>query len=237
MAPRAPRASAGLRSVRAAGAIVAAAAVASCSSSSPPSSSPLPSDAAAVCPATLGLTVGQRCAPDGLRCAPEYACGVTNVTLLCACTRGTFECTDGRGNVLAADETPVCPASPAEAGACPATETAAQFAPCSEQGLLCAYPSGCPSAFDSCLCFAGRTKAGLFGLRFECTPRTCDSRDAAVPADLGDGTTPTDSATDAATPGSRDAAAATDAGPTSDADLPRDSGPRSETGVLDGASD
>jgi hypothetical protein len=142
-------------------------------------SSSAQSDAAAVCPATPSETIGAACAVAGLHCGPRYTCGITEATLLCVCSGGTFHCTDGAGNPLDKGAAPGCPA-PARGGTCPSTERGAQLSSCGEQGLLCAYPSACTGRFDQCQCFPGPTIDGGFGLRFECTPATCGGFDAGV---------------------------------------------------------
>jgi hypothetical protein len=178
-------------------------------------------DAEAVCPATPDETIGAVCAVAGLRCGPLYTCGVNQASLSCVCTGGVFHCTDGAGNRLDAGAVPACP-PPARAGSCPSTERGARFASCSDQGLLCAYPSACPSRFDQCQCFPGATTDGGFGLRFECTPAACSGFDAGVIA--------LDS-------GGSDSVAASDSGHVLDADADADSETDSNTdAVSDGSS-
>jgi hypothetical protein len=140
-------------------------------------------DASAVCPATPEETVGAACALPGLRCGPQYACGILQVALLCVCTDGVFRCTDATGAMLDAAVTPACPGvSPPEA--CPSTERAANLAACTEQGLLCAYPSACSSSrFDQCQCFPGAMANGQFGLRFECNSAACATFDGGAVID------------------------------------------------------
>ncbi|MDP9033788.1 MAG: hypothetical protein M3O50_03200 [Myxococcota bacterium] len=199
-------------------ALPAALAVASCSSSNSPA--PAAAEAGALCPATPELANGQACAPEGLRCAPEYACGITTAILVCTCTRGSFQCVDGAGMPVDPGAPPSCPGSPFDAGPCPPTESAAQLAACSAPGQLCAYPSACSGMFDTCQCFAGRTTAGQFGLRFECSARSCLYTEAAAPA-----------GTDAkGTPDSSDAASspALDASEGGEAATPFDAGMRTE---------
>jgi hypothetical protein len=61
----------------------------------------------------------------------------------------------------------------APGGSCPASESAANFAPCSEAqiGQPCAYPPQCTggtSKFDLCTCESAATKSGAPGLVFVC---------------------------------------------------------------------
>ncbi|MDP8999793.1 MAG: hypothetical protein M3O46_06755 [Myxococcota bacterium] len=131
------------------------------------------------CPATLPETIGVACVGDGRTCGPEYTCGVLRVSLLCVCTGGVFECTDGTGNKVDAGTVPACPASP-HPDVCPASERNANLASCNEQGLTCAYPSACASRVDQCQCFPGATLDGGFGLRFDCIPATCAGFDGGI---------------------------------------------------------
>lgn len=137
---------------------------------------PVRGDAQVGCPATLTETIGVACDIAGRMCGPEYTCGILRVSLLCVCTGGVFECTDGAGNKLDAGTAPACPAPP-RPGVCPPTEKNAQLASCTEQGLTCAYPSACASRVDQCQCFPGTTINGDFGLRFDCIPATCGGFD------------------------------------------------------------
>lgn len=162
-------------------------------------------DAIAVCPSTPEETIGAACAVPGLRCGPQYACGLAQVSLLCVCTGGTFQCSDGAGHQIANGGTPMCP-QPATAGSCPSSEKSAQFAPCGEQGLLCAYQSPCAPSLDQCECFSGATSDGGTALRFECTPAVCigpeagpASTDSGSPIDAQDGSSPMDSSLDEGT--------------------------------------
>lgn len=133
----------------------------------------------ATCPGTIAQTVGAGCTAAGLVCGPSYACGATDVPLLCVCDGRTFQCTDGVGNQIHSADQVSCP-TPIDAGSsCPRTESAAPLAPCRSPGLLCEYPSSCAGTFDQCECFAGATADGGFGLRFECRPSVCGPSDAA----------------------------------------------------------
>jgi hypothetical protein len=183
------------------------------------------SDAEAVCPATPAETIGVACAVAGLRCGPQYTCGIDQATVLCVCTGGAFRCTDGAGNQLDKGAVPMCPA-PTRGGSCPSTERGAQLSTCSEQGLLCPYPSACPSRFDQCQCFPGATIDGGFGLRFECTPATCGGFDAgAIVRDSGN---PADAIADSPhvfdSGGDSEAASSADSGSDSEAASGTDSG-------------
>jgi hypothetical protein len=177
------------------------------------SSSALP-DAQAMCPATPEQTVGAACAVAGLRCGPAYTCGLLDVTLLCICTGGAFRCTDGRGTPIDTAGAITCPGA-ASAGSCPVTERSAQLAPCSEQGLLCAYRSSCPNKFDPCQCSPGATASGGFGLRFECQPAVCGGVDG--------GTATFDSG--------RDSSSSFDSGVDGDSGAGADSGLEGSTGT------
>ncbi|HZU84741.1 MAG TPA: hypothetical protein VE987_17545 [Polyangiaceae bacterium] len=178
-------------------------------------------------------TIGAACAVVGLRCAPQYACGIDTAILTCVCTAGSFACTDFAGNEVSTTPPP-CPAAPSRAGACPSTERTASLAPCSEQGLVCSYPSACPSRVDPCQCSAGARADGGFGLRFECHPFLCG-------APAGSGGPDSGGAADAAAPG--DAAGDADSGVIADGAAPADA-PSSEDGAdapadataLDGAA-
>lgn len=133
-----------------------------------------PPDALTVCPATPDDTIGQSCAVEGMRCAPEYPCGETQAVLVCTCAGGAFQCRDGRGNRLDAGDTPSCPAH-GGAVVCPATEATASGATCSVPGAQCAYPAQCDGGipeYDTCYCFTGQTPGGTMGLRWECS-NTC----------------------------------------------------------------
>jgi hypothetical protein len=163
-------------------AFVGLAAIAACGPDHTPTASH-PS-ALAVCPATPDETIGAACGVAGLRCGPQYTCGVLSVSLSCICTGGAFQCTDGAGNPLVPGAPLDCPATQPTAS-CPATETGAQFASCTEVGLLCAYPSACPGRLDSCQCLSGQI-AGGSGFRFECTRATCSPNDGgAIAIDSG----------------------------------------------------
>jgi hypothetical protein len=170
-----------------------------------------------VCPATLEATAGQPCSVEGLACSPLYACGAVQATATCACEGGFFGCTDVTGRALAAGDVPACPAFDG-GGTCPISERAAAIAACSEVGLLCAYPSACPTVryLDQCECRPITTPSGATALRFDCGtpcppagapapgPDAATAFDAA-PADSGlDSTTgsdaPVDSPSDSSPP-------------------------------------
>jgi hypothetical protein len=183
-------------------------AVEGCSSPSSPAASP---DAQAVCPATGAETAGAACTVEGLVCSPQYACGVTFGIAHCVCSSGKFACTDLTDAALTGPASiPACP-SAAHAQRCPATESAANLAACTEQGLDCSYraPCGGTADLDHCLCFEGPLPNGPMGLRFECTT-PCYPDAGGPPIDAGD------SGQDA-TPAPVDAAALADAsdGPSS----------------------
>jgi hypothetical protein len=194
---------------------VFAAAAACGSSSKTPSGARLDADAT-VCPATPDEAISAACTVPGLQCGPQYTCGVTQVTLLCVCTNGVFQCTDGAGNLLIRGDTPACPGK-TTAGSCPAAEADAQLMPCGEQGLLCAYPSRCSGRFDQCQCFPGMMPGGGYGLRFDCQVVTCGGA-------LGE----SDSGADSSVP-SQDSSV--DSGPDSSLDSGRDSAPDADSGT------
>jgi hypothetical protein len=143
---------------------------AACSSSTAPTVVP---DAAVRCPATLEAALGATCAAEAQTCSFLYACGPFGQTATCACSGGRFSCTDAVGSPLDGGTAPHC-VGPGDAGECPASETAADFAPCTETGLQCAYPSACASvpAYDSCQCVldpdGGPTLDAGPSLHFEC---------------------------------------------------------------------
>ena len=146
---------------------------------------PAAPDAEAVCAATVADTSGHSCGVEGLRCYPEYPCGIFSAIATCICSRGRFGCTDVTGNALnPADIPPTCPPA-TDGGACPATRSAAELSPCAVTGLLCAYPSGCPRtpAFDTCECFPAKMSDGGVGLRFECSPPCMEEGGAIVSID------------------------------------------------------
>ncbi|HEY8039737.1 MAG TPA: hypothetical protein VIF15_08090 [Polyangiaceae bacterium] len=189
--------------------LAGATAATGCSSTSASTTQP---DASVVCPATPDDSIGKACAQEGLRCGPAYPCGFLTVPLLCICTGGSFQCTDGAGNQLNPGDTPQCPGVPKNPPACPATELLAIQASCSSSqiGQTCAYPPQCPGgtlAYDVCSCMSGATKTGN-GLGFECD-NTCGGGsgfDAGVDAGAdgaGDGA-PEGSANDGSSDGAPD---------------------------------
>jgi hypothetical protein len=182
-----------------------------CSSSSPGAASKGDGQAP-VCPATPDDAVGKACSVEGLACGPQYVCGFASASLSCVCKGGAFQCSDGLGNpVDPAGDIHPCPVSTGGGPACPASEAAANLAPCTTSGQICAYPSACPGALDQCYCFPGETAAGGFGKVFVCNPAICTG-DASAPPILEAGTDASvtvDAAPDAPTdapPGSVDAA-------------------------------
>jgi hypothetical protein len=157
---------------------------AACTSPTPPPASP---DAQAVCPSSVSETAGAACTVQGLVCAPQYACGVTFGIAHCVCVAGAFECTDlTDASISGTDVAPSCPkAKPAEH--CPATESAASLAACTEPGLVCSYKAPCSAipGLDQCTCFNGAMANGQTGLRFECT-NACVPSGGALLIDSGD---------------------------------------------------
>jgi hypothetical protein len=173
----------------------------------------------AVCPSTPAETAGAACGVPGLRCGPQYPCGLVQASLLCVCTEGAFQCTDGTGRRIADGGKPMCP-QPAPSGSCPASETRAQFATCGEQGLLCAYQSPCSRRLDQCQCFSGPIPDGGVGLRFECIPALCNGPEArSAPPDSGP---------------AAEASAATDSGLESSADTGAEAGGSEDADATDG---
>jgi hypothetical protein len=176
--------------------LLGVAVAAGCDSASPGATAP---DADAVCPATVASAGGQPCGLEGLRCYPEYACGILSAIATCTCSRGHFSCTDVTGSALDADATPACP-TPRDGGACPATRSAADVASCTETGLLCAYPSRCPSSrgYDRCECFPEPAGDGGVRLRFHCSEPCVDG--SAIVVDAADDAPP-DAPNEAGSPG------------------------------------
>jgi hypothetical protein len=138
-----------------------------------------PPDAEATCYASVAETLSAPCATDGLKCYPQYECGILPATATCTCTGGFFSCVDVTGKAVGEGGAPRCP-SALTVGTCPATETLADQHGCTEPGLVCAYPSTCAAnrSYDPCECFPFPLGDGAPGLRFEC-PTPCDS-DAAL---------------------------------------------------------
>jgi hypothetical protein len=203
--------------------LVGAASAPACNSSS--SSGASAPEAGPVCPLRPEDTIGVACAFEGLRCGPQYTCGFLQVTLLCVCTEGTFHCTDSTGAEVVAP--PDCPAESGDAGGCPRTAPLTTLDPCTDDGLLCAYPTSCPGRFQQCQCAPGTFGDGGFGLRFACQALTCDESDGAT-APVADASRPDadggpSAATDAGdaraadAPSSADAPTDADAGVTLDA--------------------
>jgi hypothetical protein len=124
------------------------------------------------CPTTIQDTVGKPCPVEGMRCGPTYSCGPTDVPITCTCFGGTFACVDGSGNPFDGSTPPACNTPPSGAS-CPASESAANFAPCTEAqvGQPCAYPAQCTggtSTFDLCTCQSAVDKSGAPALVFVC---------------------------------------------------------------------
>jgi hypothetical protein len=179
---------------------------------SPDSPSSVALDADVVCPATVSGAETQVCGVEGLRCYPEYACGILSAIATCSCSRGRFLCTDVLGNALNPGDVPACP-TPRDSGACPATRSAADLASCAETGLLCAYPSRCPGSpgYDRCECFPEATSDGGVRLRFQCSAPCVDGGALGVDASYD---APSDAPSDAPIEaGAPDADASTDARP------------------------
>jgi hypothetical protein len=157
-------------------------AIGACSSSKTTS---VASDAAPECPANLDDALRATCSAAAQTCAFLYACGPFGATATCACHGGRFSCSDVTGSPLDAAAAPGCLAL-GDAGACPPSETAADFAPCTEPGLQCAYPSACPSvpAYDSCQCVPETEGGATF--HFECIPSCEFIPDASATTDSAD---------------------------------------------------
>jgi hypothetical protein len=153
-----------------------------CSSSSPGNAPPTAQSNA--CPATIDATVGAACSKQGQVCGPTYTCGTTQVPITCTCFNGTFQCIDSAGNPFDNSSPPSCNTHPAS-GTCPASESAANLAPCTEAqvGQQCAYAPQCPGgtmAYDVCTCTSGTTKTGAQGLVFICE-NSCSGATGPVP--------------------------------------------------------
>src|ERR1019366_455898 len=115
------------------------------------------------------------------KCKYIAPCGAFEAPVTCVCRGGTFAC--GASSVSADGSAgPICPpATPVMA--CPAAETLASVAACSDTdlGQQCAYPGAFSSipAYDVCLCAPGRTATE--GPHFECT-QSMGLPDAGAPA-------------------------------------------------------
>ncbi len=132
---------------------------------------------AQVCPATLAETIGAACTLFGSICAPTIPCGFVQISISCTCNGSAYQCADGAGKSIDSADAASCLPAVDASSTCPLTELAAETAACQSPGLLCAYPSSCPSMFDQCECFPGETRDGGFGLRFECQASGCLSSD------------------------------------------------------------
>jgi hypothetical protein len=156
--------------------------LAGCNPSPAPAATP---DAEATCPASVAEALSTPCAMDGLKCYPQYACGILPATATCTCSGGVFACVDVTAKPVAEGGSPRCP-STLTAGTCPATEALADQHGCTEPGLMCPYPTTCAAdrQYDPCVCFTGPLGDGQAGLRFECPP-PCDSDAALVDVDTG----------------------------------------------------
>jgi hypothetical protein len=152
--------------------------------------------ALAACPSTVADADGSRCTVEGLSCAPTYSCGSIEAFATCVCAGGQFVCTDVTGMPLHAGSTPSCPDA-AASEACPASETSASLAACTEPGRICTYPSTCRlRGFDTCQCVSGELDNRMTGLRFQCSD-ACNVPDATPDGDAADAADGAD-ATDAA---------------------------------------
>jgi len=159
--------------------VVAVGTSAACSSSS---SAPVSPEAATACPATIADTVGSACNTEGAVCSPTFPCAIATVTIFCSCTQGTFQCVDGYNQPFTAGETPSCGDASAPLGSCPATESQASIAKCTQaqSGQQCAYAPECAGgtlAFDRCTCEAVPTGAGF---AWECE-NACNSGTGPLP--------------------------------------------------------
>jgi len=145
--------------------------VAACNSSP---ESPAAPDAEATCPESLSDALTVACAPEGLRCYPQYDCGITSAIATCTCTGGSFSCADVTGKSLGEGGAPRCP-SPAAAGTCPVSETIARQRACTEPRLMCFYPSTCSGSqeYDTCECSPETLADGQPAFVFDCTT-PCD---------------------------------------------------------------
>jgi hypothetical protein len=184
---------------------------AGCSSSSAGTTPPATQSYA--CPATIDDTVGKPCYSQGEVCGPTYSCGTTQVPITCTCFNGTFQCIDGAGKPFDNSTPPSCTTN-SSSGSCPASESAANLASCTESqiGQQCAYAPQCTGgtlAYDLCTCTSATTKTGSQGLVFVCE-NSCSGASGPVP-DAGS-SQPDSSAT------GNDAADVAEAGPDAAAD-------------------
>jgi hypothetical protein len=111
---------------------------------------PLADDAGAQCPLDLATSNGAGCGKEGLECAFDVPCQVTNQLVRCTCRASRWSCRDATGD-LPAGASPRCvdPDPPAQEP-CPPTMREAQGGGCTNMGRACFY--------DGDLCESGITK-------------------------------------------------------------------------------
>jgi hypothetical protein len=147
------------------------------------------------CPVSFDQVAAASCGVEGQVCTYLYPCPVIAGSATCTCAGGHFACTTPDGGVL--DDSSACPVL-TTIEKCPQTEEAASGLFCSESGLICYYPSACPSVpgYDSCQCVGGRIDADI--PHFECAS-SCEGipDGGTVPAD---GSTPDAKVMDASQP-------------------------------------
>jgi hypothetical protein len=168
---------------RAIAALACSAPLLACTTPAPVAQAP---EAEAVCPATVEQAAGVVCTMEGLACSPQYMCGVAVATATCTCTAGAFLCTDVTGVTIGPDASPACPATAATA-TCPAAESIASGRACTEQGLMCFYPSACSenaADYDTCECSPVVLSDGGTTLQFQCSVG-CNYDAALVEFDAG----------------------------------------------------
>ena len=164
----------------------------------------LTSGAQPICPASLDLALSASCATEDASCSYLVPCVPIAGSASCVCTGGHYTCTTPPDGGAIDDGSAPCPTL-ATTELCPGSEIKAQGLFCNEPGLICDYPSACPStpAFDTCQCVGGRDDAE--GPHFQCVPSCEELLDGSTAglsdAGLTDGTVSDAGPTDAAPPG------------------------------------
>jgi hypothetical protein len=164
----------------------------------------LTSDEQPICPASLDLALSASCGTEGASCSYLVPCVPIAGSASCVCAGGHYTCTTPPDGGAIDDGSAPCPTL-ATTELCPASEIKAQGLFCTESGLICDYPSACPSTpgFDTCQCTPARDDAEA--LHFECSPsceELLDGSTGSLPeAGLPDGAFPDGGSTDAAPPG------------------------------------
>jgi hypothetical protein len=150
--------------------------------------------AAPPCPTSYADVASATCTVEGQQCVLPVPCAVFPASATCTCSGGQFACTASDS-----DAAPGCVAL-STTEMCPRSELSANGLFCSEMGLICTYPSACPSVptFDTCQCVGGLTAAQ--GPHFECS-MACEVTDGGSMPTLDDAGAP-----DGRAPGVADAA-------------------------------